>query len=154
MDSADPNGLTRGLFASRVLDEDEQKLFESIWERLSTDFLFNKSCDVIQCELVAIYVVKLHRAVKAGDAISVESFDKLLRCHLKDLKATRIVREPDSLKTPTTSPAEWAAALLDKVGGSMKLPKARQSQENAEIIADNTEEAEIEETESQGVSDG
>ncbi len=46
---------------------------------------------------------------------AAESLDRMIRCHMKDLKTTKIAREGEEPKGPQTSPAEWASALLEKV---------------------------------------
>jgi len=44
----------------------------------------------------------------------------MIRCHLKDLKATKIAREGEAAGGPETTPAEWATALLEKLAESQK----------------------------------
>ncbi|MDX2177669.1 MAG: hypothetical protein SF028_14495 [Candidatus Sumerlaeia bacterium] len=76
--------------------------------------MFNKSSDFIQVELVAIYFLKLGRAQEAGDWENAEKIDRMIRCHLKDLKATKISREGEQPKGPEKTPADWATSLLEK----------------------------------------
>jgi len=63
----------------------------------------------------------------------------MIRCHLKDLKATKIAREGEEPKGPETTPAEWASALLERWTESQK-PKRRRKPKNAETTSDNTAE--------------
>ena len=108
--------LGRGLWADRCLNDEERKLFREVLERFWSDFELNKSSDFMQVELVAIYTVKLMRAISAADLEASERFDRLMRSHLKDLKATKITREKSTeIKKSGTSPAEWATALIEKV---------------------------------------
>ena len=122
--------LKHGIFADRCLTPEEKVTFDSIIEKLHADFQFNKSSDFLQVELVGIYSVKLVRAQIEGNTQAAESLDRMIRCHMKDLKTTKIAREGEEPKGSQTSPAEWAAALLEKVGeaaahktASVKKPK-------------------------------
>ena len=108
--------LKHGIFADRCLTPEEKVTFDSIIEKLHADFQFNKSSDFLQVELVGIYSVKLVRAQIEGNTQAAESLDRMIRCHMKDLKTTKIAREGEEPKGSQTSPAEWAAALLEKVG--------------------------------------
>jgi uncharacterized membrane protein len=107
--------LKHGIFADRCLTPEEKVMFDSIIEKLHEDFQFNKSSDFLQVELVGIYSVKLIRAQIEGNTQAAESLDRMIRCHMKDLKTTKIAREGEEPKGPQTSPAEWASALLEKV---------------------------------------
>lgn len=122
--------LKHGIFADRCLTPEEKVMFDSIIEKLHEDFQFNKSSDFLQVELVGIYSVKLVRAQIEGNTQAAESLDRMIRCHMKDLKTTKIAREGEEPKGPQTSPAEWASALLEKVSEaaaqkttSVKKPK-------------------------------
>jgi hypothetical protein len=46
---------------------------------------------------------------------------------MKDLKTTKIAREGEEPKGPQTSPAEWAAALLEKVAEAANAPATKTS---------------------------
>ena len=107
--------LKHGIFADRCLTPEEKVMFDSIIEKLHEDFQFNKSSNFLQVELVGIYSVKLVRAQIEGNTQAAESLDRMIRCHMKDLKTTKISREGEEPKGPQTSPAEWASALLEKV---------------------------------------
>lgn len=109
------NRLKHGIFASKCLTPDEKEMFDSLIEQLYYDFQFNKSSDFLQVELVGVYSVKLVRAQMAGDVDAAEKLDRMIRCHMKDLKTTKIAREGEEPKGTQTTPAEWAAALLEKV---------------------------------------
>lgn len=124
------NRLKHGIFADRCLNEDEKIMFDSLIDKLYLDFQFNKSSDFLQVELVGIYSVKLVRAQVEGNTDAAEKLDRMIRCHMKDLKTTKIAREGEEPKGSQTSPAEWASALLEKVSeaaaqktASVKKPK-------------------------------
>ena len=106
--------LKHGIFADRCLTPEEKVMFDHIIEKLHGDFQFNKSSDFLQVELVGIYSVKLVRAQIEGNTQAAESLDRMIRCHMKDLKTTKISREGEE-RGPTTSPSDWATALLEKV---------------------------------------
>ncbi len=103
-------------------EQEVRKLFEAIIGQLYQDFVFNKSSDFMQVELVAVYFLKLGRAQESGDWDAAERLDRMIRCHLKDLKATKIAREGEASQGPETTPAEWATALLEKLAESQKKP--------------------------------
>ena len=119
--------LTHGIFADRCLTPEEKVMFDVIIERLNQDFVFNKSSDFLQVELVGVYSVKLVRAQIEGNTQAAESLDRMIRCHMKDLKTTKIAREGEEPKGPQTSPAEWAAALLEKVAEAANAQGAKPS---------------------------
>lgn len=110
----DADGLRHGVYAERFLSDEERPLFESFISQLEQDFVFNRSSDFMQVELVAVYFLKLARAIEAGDAETSERLDRMIRCHLKDLKTTKLSREGETVSLATT-PAEWATALLERV---------------------------------------
>jgi hypothetical protein len=119
------NSLVHGIYADRFLSSEERPLFETIIGQLYQDFVFNKSSDFMQVELVAVYFLKLGRAQESGDWDAAERLDRMIRCHLKDLKATKIAREGDAAQGPETTPAEWATALLEKLAESQKKPAGK-----------------------------
>jgi hypothetical protein len=114
------NAMRHGIYANRFLSEDEKPLFDAIIAQLYQDFVFNKSSDFMQVELVAVYFLKLGRAQEAGDWDAAEKLDRMIRCHLKDLKATKIAREGEAARGPETTPAEWATALLEKLAEAQR----------------------------------
>lgn len=126
------NALKHGIYADRFLSEDEKKIFNSIIEQLQDDFVFNKSSDFLQVELVGVYFVKLGRAQEIGDHDAAEKLDRMIRCHLKDLKTTKIVREGTEPKLPETTPAEWATALLEKLAESEKKDEVNPDSEKTQ----------------------
>ncbi len=121
------NRLKHGIFADRCLNEDEKVMFDALIDKLYLDFQFNKSSDFLQVELVGVYSVKLVRAQMEGNTDAAEKLDRMIRCHMKDLKTTKISREGAEVKGQQTTPAEWATALLDKVSEVVekKTPKKR-----------------------------
>lgn len=136
------NRLIHGIFASKCLNTEEKIIFDNIIEQLHKDFQFNRSSDFLQVELVGVYSVKLMRAQIEGNVSAAESLDRMIRCHLKDLKTTKISREGEEPKGPKSSPAEWAANLLDKVTDetgkkSSAGKKSKKSSENTIQVESN-----------------
>ena len=131
------NRLKHGIFANKCLTPDEKKMFDILIEQLCQDFQFNRSSDFIQVELIGVYSVKLVRAQVEGNLDATEKFDQMIRRHMKDLKTTKLAREGAAEpKGPTTSPAEWAAALLESVAEVGKKKTA--PRKKPKKIADNT----------------
>ena len=118
------NNLQHGIYANRFLSPEEKPVFDGIIAQLQDDFVFNKSSDFIQVELVAVYFLKLGRAQEAGDWDAAERLDRMIRCHLKDLKTTKLTREGSEPMQPETTPAEWATSLLEKLAEAEKNAQA------------------------------
>jgi hypothetical protein len=68
--------------------------------RANQDFQFNKSSDFLRVELVGVYFAKLVRAQMEGNVQAAESLDRMIRCHMQDLKTTEIAREGEEPKGP------------------------------------------------------
>ena len=61
------NNLQHGVYANRFLGDEDRPLFDALIAKLRADFKFNESSDFIQVELVAMYFLKLGRALESGD---------------------------------------------------------------------------------------
>lgn len=128
------NGLRHGFFAYRILNDEEKEMFDAIIAQLHEDFVFNQSSDLLQVELLAIYMLRSGQAQQKEDADAVERLDRMIRAHLKDLKATRISREGEG--TPAVNqggtPADLVNALLLKAEAPEKkkrrMPKKEKTQ--------------------------
>ena len=140
------NNLQHGIYANRFLSPEEKPLFDALIEQLHEDFVFNKSSDFIQVELVAVYFLKLGRAQEAGDWESAERLDRMIRCHMKDLKTTKLTREGTEPVESQTTPAEWATALLEKLAEAEKAQAERAGAETDESAVEQPVEATVEET--------
>jgi hypothetical protein len=95
-------GLKHGFLAFEVLNVEERQ-----------DFQLNRSSDFYATELVATNLILFRRAAKNDDVKSAEAYDRMVRMHLSDLKATKSAREGDIVNIKTT-PAEWAASILER----------------------------------------
>lgn len=126
------NALKHGIYADRFLTPEEKPLFDAIIEQLHEDFVFNKSSDFIQVELVAVYFLKLGRAQEAGDWEAAERLDRMIRCHMKDLKTTKLTREGTEPREAETTPAEWATALLEKLAAAEKKAESEPEPEKTQ----------------------
>ncbi len=107
-------GLKHGFLAFDILTVEERADFLSVVKQLHEDFQFNKSSDFYAVELVATNLVLYRRAVKNSDVKAAEAYDRMVRLHLSDLKATKSAREGDTVNVKTT-PAEWAASIMKRV---------------------------------------
>lgn len=103
-----------GFLADEILLEEEKKSFREIVARMYRDFKLNSSSDFYAVELVAVSLILYRRCAKDMNANAIETFDRMIRMHLKDLKATKSTRETETTGLKTT-PAEWAASILHKV---------------------------------------
>lgn len=91
-------------------------------ERVRKDFALNDSSDVIAVEAMAMAFIRYGRAMKEGNADAAEKLDRIVRSHLKDLKATKVAREGGA-PTLKTTPAEWATQLLEDVKAADKAAR-------------------------------
>jgi hypothetical protein len=149
------NRLKHGIFADRCLTPEEKQVFDIIIEQLHKDFQFNKSSDFIQVELVGVYSVKLVRAQMEGNVQAAESLDRMIRCHMKDLKTTKVAREGEEPSGPKTTPSEWAASLIEKVSElSGKQPEDKATRKKPKKSSDNTKAAKKRTPKTQVVMEG
>ena len=111
-----------GFLADEILLEEEKKSFREIVARMYRDFKLNSSSDFYAVELVAVNLILYRRCAKDMNASAIEAFDRMIRMHLKDLKATKSTRETETNGLKTT-PAEWAASILKKVEDEEKCER-------------------------------
>ena len=109
-----PDKLQHGFLAFDILDEVERRDFLGVVKQMHEDFQMNRSSDFYAVEMVATSLILFRRAGKNGDVKAAEAFDRMVRMHLSDLKATKSAREGENINIKTT-PAEWAASLLKHV---------------------------------------
>jgi len=108
------NAMLHGAYVQRILNADEQRIHEMFVSALRKDFELNDSSDEVSAQMAAMAFVQYVRALKGGSAKSADIFDAMVLRHLKSLKATKITREGEG-KEPTTTPAQWAAELIQEV---------------------------------------
>lgn len=85
--------IPHGIFVNQCLRDRDHDLFGRILEQLHKDSVFNASSDILQVELVALYSVRLIQAQDAGNTEAAEIWDRMIRAHLKDLRASKKARE-------------------------------------------------------------
>ena len=111
--------LQHGVLANSLLSQQERELFYALIARFQADYALNQSADFMQAELVILYFLQVGRAMRAKDWENAERLDRMLRGHLRDMKATKRAREGDAAPAATSpSPAEWATALLERVAAT------------------------------------
>ncbi len=111
-----------GFLADEVLLEDEKKSFREIIARMYRDFKLNSSSDFYAVEIVAVNLILFRRCAKDMNTNAIEAFDRMIRMHLKDLKATKSTRETETNGLKTT-PAEWASSIMQKYEEDLKREK-------------------------------
>ncbi len=122
------NAMTYGAYVNKLLDDEEQEIFDEFYNQLNEDFVLNKSSDAMSAQMACIYFVRLIRAIKGNNAETMNKVDLLLSRKLSELKATKDKREGETINLNTT-PAEWAANLLEKV---RKARAEKEQEEKAE----------------------
>jgi len=124
------NALKHGAFAHRILDEEERRQFDALVEQLQADLDLNRSTDLLEVEALGMAFIQLTRAMKAGNAQAAETFDRMVRAHLKRLEARKVTDEETG--EPRLTPAEWATALLERLRERGTRRKARKAAEATE----------------------
>jgi hypothetical protein len=115
------SGAKYGFYIADLIQPDEFQVFEGLWNKLNEEFELNESSDRVCAEMACVYFVRLQRAIKAGNDDAVTKADTLMRHQLNMLKVTRITREGTNVNVAaSTTPAEWATALLEKAKGKEK----------------------------------
>lgn len=107
------NALKHGAYVKKMLTDEEKAIFEDALAAIHRDFDLNESTDLMQASMAAFYYAKWHCAVLGNANAAIGEFDVLFRKQLECLKTTRVQREVNI--GPTTTPAEWAVALLARV---------------------------------------
>lgn len=83
---------------------------------------------------MAMAFLKYSHAVKKGHHQAAESFDRIVRGHLKNLKATKIDRESSTPQKPKTTPAEWAADLLERCRAEKEEEKRKKKARENDLL--------------------
>lgn len=120
--------IKHGILAMRLIGEEEKTAYQVIVAAYENDFELNGSSDSMSVTLTALYFVQLMRAVMARDFENAERLDRMIRSHMRELKATKRTREGEGTggKGANVSPAEFATALIEKVREQQaagKLPR-------------------------------
>ena len=137
-------GLKHGFLAFDILTPEERQDFLSVVRQMHEDFEMNKSSDFYAVELVATNLVLYRRAAKNDDVKAAEAYDRMIRMHLSDLKATKSAREGETLNVKTT-PAEWASAIMKRVSEESNknqgdVPEETSDETGKSVAFDNDEE--------------
>ena len=86
--------IPQTIFLTRCsLPDQDRVLCLRIIKQLHDDLALNKSSDIMQAEMVAIYSLKLMRAQDSGNTEAAEIYDRMIRAHLKDLRASKKARQ-------------------------------------------------------------
>jgi len=117
------NAWRHGIYADRFLLKEEKVLFDLLISQFEEDLVLNSSSDFLQVELAVASFIHLGRAIEADDVEAAERIDRMLRCHLKELKATRAAREGDGPMRPEITPAEWATSLLERLAAEKEAER-------------------------------
>ena len=107
------NALKHGAYVKKMLTDEEKAIFEDLLASIHRDFDLNESTDLAQASMAAFYYAKWHCAVLGNADAAVGNYDVLFRKQLECLNTTRAQR--DVSEGLTTTPAEWAVALLARV---------------------------------------
>lgn len=113
--------LEPGFLAFDILNEGERDTFFSMVGRLYREFDPDDSSEYYEIELVAMCMILFRRAMKLGNIEGVATIDRIIRLHLKNLRTGGTVTEQRKKPPRGTTPAEWAAALLERVSSGAEF---------------------------------
>jgi len=108
------NHLIHGAYTKRTLSEEEQRIQSAFLGQIRADFALNSSSDEVAAQMAAMAFIQFLRAEKASNEGAAAAQARIVRNCLRDLKATKSTRER-GIEPLSTTPAEWAAALVDKI---------------------------------------
>lgn len=129
-------GVKHGAYATAFTQPEEKEQFLTLREELARGFKNEVGVDTAMLDAATLLFIRHGRAVLAGEQDLANKTMASILAMLDRLKATKVSREGDKPVRSETTPAQWAAKLLANSGG-----KKSSAAENAEKMADNTEEA-------------
>ena len=103
------NAVKHGAYVNRLLDEDEEAIFQEYYESLREEFELADPSERELAQKAGLYYVRLLRALKGGSAEDIYKIDGLWSKKLAHLKAIKKKRERDPRKITYE---EWRPDLL------------------------------------------
>lgn len=110
------NALKHGIYAKRLLGDEERLAFDDLMERLRVDFDLEEASTLADAKALAMAHIQFLRAIAAGDAAAAERSSRAQLRHARKLRGEKPKAKPGRLRHRSgPSPAEWATALLEEV---------------------------------------
>lgn len=103
------NAVRTGAYTNTLLSDEDRAEHDRVISRLEEMLGIERGIDRVHLEMLAIYWLRLMRALAAGNVDAAERLDRLVRRQLKTLRVTK--KEADDGQSGVT-PAEWATDLL------------------------------------------
>jgi hypothetical protein len=104
------NAVKHGAYVDRLLNTEEEAIFQEYYEALGRDFDFRDAYTRELAEKICVFYVRLLRALEGGSAEDIYKIDCLLSGKLAKLKAVTERRKIDRRKMTYE---EWASDLLE-----------------------------------------
>jgi uncharacterized protein YjcR len=106
------NAMKHGAYINRLLNEEEETIFQKYYDDLQEDFELDNPADCELAKQACFCYIRLHRALKGGSVEDIYKIDGQYKKRLDILKVIKERREREPMKK---TPDEWAADLLEKV---------------------------------------
>ena len=108
--------LKHGIYAERLLGDEERLAFDDLMGRLRVDFDLKEASALADAKALAMAHIQFLRAMAAGDVAAAERFSRAQRRHARKLRGEKPKARPGRLRHRSgPSPAGWATALLEEV---------------------------------------
>jgi len=111
------NALKHGIYAERLLGDDERLVFDDLMGSLRADFDLSDASALAEARALAMAHIQFLRALAAGDAAVARRFSRAALRHASRLKGE--VPKAKAMRArhrSGPSPGEWMKALLEEVG--------------------------------------
>ena len=111
------NALKHGIYAERLLGDEERLAFDELMGRLREDFdLVGDASALTEATALAMAHVQYLRALASGDAAAAQRFSRAALRHARNLKGDKDRAEPRRARHRSgPTPREWVTALLEEV---------------------------------------
>jgi hypothetical protein len=129
--------MKHGAYATAFVQPEEKEQFLTLRQELARDFKREVGPDTAMLDAATLLFIRHGRAVSAGEQDLANKTMASILAMLDRLKATKVSREGDKPLRSETTPAQWAAKLLNP--GNDKVLSKEPASKNAEKMSDNTE---------------
>ncbi len=111
------NALEHGIYAERLLGDEERLAYDELMGRLRADFDLGDASALAEAKALAMAHIQFLRALGSGDAAAAQRFSRAALRHARRLKGDQDRAKARRVRHRTgPSPAQWATALLEEVG--------------------------------------
>jgi len=129
--------LEPGFLAFDILNKEERDAFLGMIGDMYEEFNPDSSTEYYEIELVAMCMILFSRTMKSGSLEAVAAVDRMIRLHLNNLRTGGpVARQWWSKPERGTTPAEWAASLVERVREDEARERAEAAQQENKTTED------------------